>query len=63
MPTKSPREASFDPDGDALTYEWYRDGTLIGEGPVVESDATEDGSSLTLVVTDETGRSAWSQGS
>lgn len=55
--------ASFDPDGDALTYEWYREGTLIAEGPVVESEPTEDGANLTLVVTDETGRTAWSNGS
>lgn len=54
--------ASFDPDGDALTYEWYRDGSLIAEGPLVESDATTDGSSLTLVVTDDTGRTSSSSG-
>jgi hypothetical protein len=52
--------ASFDPDDDALGFEWYRDGTLVGEGPVVESAAPVDGSTLTLRVTDDTGRASWS---
>jgi hypothetical protein len=54
--------ASFDPDGDALTFEWYRDGTKIDEGAVLEAEPTADGSTLTLVVTDETGRTSWSNG-
>jgi hypothetical protein len=54
--------ASFDPDGDALTFEWYRDGSWIGEGPVMESEPAADGSALTLKVTDETGRTTWSNG-
>lgn len=54
--------ASFDPDGDALTFEWYRDGTKIDEGAVLESVSATDGSTLTLVVTDETGRTASSNG-
>lgn len=52
--------ASFDPDGDMLTFEWFRDGTLVSEDPVVESEPTADASALTLRVTDETGRTAWS---
>jgi hypothetical protein len=54
--------ASFDPDGDALTYEWYRNGTQIGEGPVVEPEPASDGSTLILRITDEMGRSTWSNG-
>ncbi len=54
--------ASFDPDGDALTFDWYRKGTWIGDGPVMESEQATDGSTLTLRVTDETGRASWSNG-
>lgn len=54
--------ASFDPDGDALTFEWYRDGTKVDEGAVLELQPTTDGSTLTLVVTDETGRTTSSNG-
>jgi hypothetical protein len=54
--------ASFDLDGDALTYEWYRDGIQVGEGPVVESEVTTDGPMLMLRVVDEMGRSTWSNG-
>ncbi|HUS61619.1 MAG TPA: hypothetical protein VMY34_05440, partial [Acidimicrobiales bacterium] len=54
--------ASFDPDGDALGFEWYRDGTLIGEGPVMEVEPAADGSTPALRVTDETGRASWSSG-
>jgi hypothetical protein len=54
--------ASFDLDGDALTYEWYRDGVQVGEGPVVESEPTPDGATLMLRVVDEMGRSTWSNG-
>jgi hypothetical protein len=53
--------ASFDLDGDALTYEWYRDGMLVAEGPVVQ-DATADASPPVLVVTDDGGRSSSSNG-
>ena len=51
-----------DPDGDALTFEWYRDGTKIDEGAVLEAELAANGSTLTLVVTDETGRTSWSNG-
>jgi len=54
--------ASFDPDGDALGFEWYRDGALIGEGPVMQAEPATDAATLTLRVTDETGRTSWSNG-
>ena len=60
--TRADASSSFDPDGDALTFEWYRDGALVGEGPMMESEPTMDASTLTLAVTDETGRTSYSNG-
>lgn len=54
--------ASFDLDGDALSYEWYRDGAQVGEGPMVETVPTADGATLMLRVVDEMGRATWSNG-
>jgi hypothetical protein len=48
--------ASFDPDGDALAFEWLVGGEVVGEGPVLDCSAC---TSLppTLRVTDGSGRS------
>lgn len=51
---------SFDPDGDALAFEWLLGDEVVGEGSqlvVGESDATLP---LMLRVTDTAGRSTWS---
>lgn len=52
--------ASFDPDGDALVFEWYQRETLVGEGPVLELEPSADEPAPALRVIDGTGRAVWS---
>lgn len=55
--------ASFDPDGDPLSFEWFLDGVPIGEGPQMTLEPPQEGlSTLALRVSDDGGRSSWSYG-
>jgi hypothetical protein len=53
---------SSDLDGDPLAFEWFLDGELIGEGPVLVAELPEGPSTLAVRVTDDTGRGSWSYG-
>jgi thermitase len=47
--------ASFDPDGDALTYRWLENGALLGTGPTPSIWFTIGTHTVTLQVTDTRG--------
>lgn len=51
--------ASFDPDGGALTFEWFLGGEVVGEGRRASLDSDLSSVPPTLRVTDATGRSTW----
>lgn len=53
---------SFDPDGDPLSFEWYVDGKLVGEGPTLIPEPVTGPSTLALRVSDPMGRASWSYG-
>lgn len=53
---------SFDPDGDPLSFEWYLDGILVGEGPTLTPVPGTSPSTLALRVSDAVGRASWSYG-
>lgn len=51
--------ASFDPDGDALTFEWLLGGEVMGEGLRFTLGADPSRVPQALRATDDTGRSTW----
>ncbi|MCX4240168.1 hypothetical protein [Paraliomyxa miuraensis] len=53
---------SFDPDGDPLSFEWYIDGSLVGEGATLTPAPGTGPSTLALRVSDPAGRASWSYG-
>lgn len=53
---------SFDPDSDPLSFEWYLDGDLVGEGPTLLPEPVTEPSTLALRVSDPLGRASWSYG-
>ncbi|MCX4240165.1 hypothetical protein [Paraliomyxa miuraensis] len=53
---------SFDPDGDPLTFEWFLDDVMIGDGPTVAPTLPPGLSTVAVRVTDVSGRSSWSYG-
>jgi len=53
---------SFDPDGDPLSFEWYLDGTLVGEETTLTLEPGTGLSTLALRVSDPIGRASWNYG-
>jgi hypothetical protein len=51
--------ASFDPDGDALAFEWILDGEVVGDAPVLMREPGLRSLPLALRVSDASGRSTW----
>jgi uncharacterized delta-60 repeat protein/fimbrial isopeptide formation D2 family protein len=48
--------ASFDPDGDAIQFEWSEGATTLGGGPTLPINLGEGQHTITLTVTDSTGK-------
>jgi len=53
---------SFDPDGDALNFEWFVDGEVAGEGPMETLPLEAGRHSISVRVSDSSGRTTWSYG-
>lgn len=51
--------ASYDIEGDALTFAWLAGGEVVGEGPRLTLDSDPWRMAQALRVTDATGRSTW----
>jgi len=53
---------SFDPDGDSLSFEWSVDGEVVAEGPTATLPLEPGQHSISVRVSDPSGRSTWSYG-
>lgn len=51
--------SSMDPDGDALTFEWFVDGEAMSEASTLQVKRRSAPQMVTLRVSDATGRSTW----